>query len=252
MTRIRILFILLLVAAGMGAAQAQGLRVGDRAWYTIRGGLFLGMNQSFHSGDVPMLPLAENGFYGETNGTNIVFGVHGEKAFTRSIAMGLRLTFDQMSGTVDGRFTEPYRIADDNGVTYPVVRDHEGEYTLQYLSLGLYAKLYPLNGPGFFVLAGGSAATLLKGDYSHTATIVEPDWARGSESPALSGEIPEANDVRFAAQLGLGYDFWFRYGFVTPSISYEFGLTPVSEAKWMDNWTVDNVKILVELTFPIP
>lgn len=252
MKRTSILFSAALLLAGLQLAQAQGVRIGERAWYTIRGGLFVGMNQSFHNGDVPLLPTQENNYYGDAGSTNIIFGVHGEKAITRYVALGVRLSFDQMSGDVEGSFTEPYRIADDNGAVYEVVRGHDAEYTLQYLSLGFYAKFYPMSGPGFFALTGANLGALLKGDYSHTATISEPDWARGSVSVPLSGAIPDANNLRYALQLGFGYDFYFRYGFVTPMVSYEFGLNPVSNATYADSWKVNNLRLLIDLTFPIP
>lgn len=252
MKRTVILFSAALLLAGLQLAQSQGMRIGERAWYTIRGGLFVGMNQSFHNGDVPLLPTQDNTYFGDAGSTNIIFGVHGEKAVTRYVVLGVRVTYDQMSGDVEGNFTEPFRIADDNGAVYEVVRDHNAEYTLQYVSLGFYSKLYPMSGPGFFVLGGASLGALLNGEYSHTATIAEPDWARGSVSAPQSGEIPDVNNLRYALQLGFGYDFYFRYGFVTPMVSYEFGLNPVSDAKYADSWKVNNLRFLIDLTFPIP
>jgi hypothetical protein len=252
MKRTSILFSVLLLLAGLQLAQAQGVRIGERAWYTIRGGLFVGLNHSMHNGDVPLLPVQENSYYGSANNSNIIFGIHGEKAMTRYVVFGLRLAFDQMSGDVTGRFTEPWRIADDNGTLYNVVRDHDGSYTLQYVSLGLYTKLYPMSGPGVFVLGGASLGALIKGEYTHSATINDPDWARGAVSPVQSGEIPDANTLRYALQLGLGYDFYFRYGFISPAISYEFGLNPVSDARFADTWTIHNLRFLIDLTFPIP
>ncbi len=252
MKRSSIFFSFVLLLAATQLAQAQGVRIGERAWYTIRGGLHVGLNHSFHSGNVPLLPTQDNNYFGDAANTNIIFGVHGEKAVTRYVVLGLRATFDQMSGDVEGRFTEPYRIADDNGIVYDVVRDHTAEYTLQYLSIGFYSKMYPMSGPGFFVLGGASLGALLKGDYTNTATIAEPDWASGSVSSAMSGDIPEANNLRYAAQIGLGYDFYFRYGFVTPTVSYEFGLNPVTGAAYTDSWNVNNLRFLIDLTFPIP
>jgi hypothetical protein len=252
MKRTSIFFATALLVAGLQFAHAQGVRIGERAWYTIRGGLFVGLNQSFHNGSVPLLPTQENSYFGDAGSTNLIFGVHGEKAVTRYVVLGVRVAFDQMSGEVEGNFTEPYRIADDNGAVYTVSRDHAADYTLKYLSFGFYSKLYPMGGPGFFVLGGANLGALLKGDFAHTATIREPDWARGSVSATQGGEIPDANNLRYALQLGLGYDFYYRYGFVTPMVSYEFGLNPVSSAKYADSWTVNNLRLLIDLTFPIP
>ncbi len=252
MKRISIFLLFALTLVGMHSAHAQGLRVGDRAWYTVRGGLFVGLNQSFHRGNVPLLPSADNAFYAHGNSTNFIFGVQGEKALTRFVVLGLRLTFDQMSGTVDGQYTEPYRIADSQGTPWEVVRDHNGDYTLQYLSLGTFGKVYAMGGPGLFFSGGISIGALMKNDYTHTATIVEPEWAAGSVAPELSGAIDDANGIRYAASIGLGYDFAFRYGFVSPQVMYEFGLNKVVDAPYADSWKVNNLRLVVDLNFPVP
>ena len=254
MKRLSILLLLALTLVGMHSAHAQGIRVGDRAWYTVRGGLFAGVNQSFHFGDVPLMPSPDNAFYTNGTSTNFIFGVHGEKALTRYVVLGLRLTFDQMSGEVDGRFTDPFRVADpgDPRIVNELVRDQSVEYTLQYLSVGGYGKVYPMSGPGFFLSGSLQVGTLIKDDFSHSATVVEPEWAKGSEAPAQSGEIKDVNGMRFAAGAGFGYDFYFRYGFLTPQIIYEFGLSKVIDAPYADSWKIDNVRVVVDLTFPIP
>lgn len=254
MKRISIFLLLALTLVGMHHAHAQGLRVGDRAWYTVRGGLFAGVNQSFHNGDVPMIPAADNAFFADGNHTNFIFGVHGEKAVTRHLVLGLRIAFDQMSGDIEDQFTEPFRIADptDPRIVYDLVRDQTVEYTLQYLSVGAYGKLYPLSGPGFFLSGGFHVATLIKDDFSHSASIVEPEWAKGANATSLTGEIEDVNGMRYAASAGLGYDFYFRYGFLSPQVMYEFGLSEVIDASYADSWKIDNVRFVVDLTFPIP
>ncbi|MBE0644023.1 MAG: outer membrane beta-barrel protein [Bacteroidetes bacterium] len=252
MKRISIFLLFALTLVGMQSAHAQGLRVGDRAWYTVRGGLFVGVNQSFHKGSVPLLPSDENAFYAKGNSSNFIFGVHGEKALTRFVVLGVRLTFDQMSGMIDGRYTEPYRIADNQGTPWDVVRDHSVDYTLQYLSLGGYGKVYPMGGPGLFVSGGVNIGALMKHDYAHTATIVEPEWAVGSQAPEQSGVIDNVNGIRYAAAIGLGYDFFFRYGFLSPQVMYEFGLNQVVDAPYADSWKINNIRAVVDLTFPIP
>lgn len=252
MKRISIVLLFVLALTGVQSVHAQGLRVGDRAWHTVRGGLFLGFNQSLHSGSVPLLPSSDNSYFADGNGSNVIFGVHGEKALTRFVVMGLRLTFDQMSGGIDGRYTEPYRIADNQGTLWQVVRDHSVAYTLQYLSLGGYGKVYPMSGPGLFLSGGLGIGALLKSDFSHSASVVEPGWASGSQSPEQAGTIDDANDLRYSASIGLGYDFFFRYGFITPQVMYEFGLNQVVDASYADTWKVDNLRAVIDVTFPIP
>jgi hypothetical protein len=252
MKRISIFLLFALTLVGMHTAHAQGLRVGDRAWYTVRGGLFVGLNQSFHNGSVPLIPSSDNAFYADANSTNFIFGIQGEKALTRFMVLGLRLTFDQMSGTIEGRYTEPYRIADSQGTPWDVVRDHKADYTLQYLSLGIYDKVYPMGGPGLFLSGGLSIGALMKNDFAHTATIVEPEWAAGTQAPEQSGTIDNANGIRYAASIGLGFDFAFRYGFVSPQVMYEFGLNQVVDAPYADSWKINNLRFVLDLNFPVP
>ncbi len=259
MKRISIILLLALTFVGMHSAHAQGLRVGDRAWYTVRGGLFAGVNQSYYNGDVPLFPTLENVNFADGDGTNFIFGVQGEKAVTRHVVLGLRLAFNQMSGNIDGRYTDPFRVADpdDPTIVSELIRDQSVDYTLQYLTLGGYGKLYPMGGPGLFVSGGLSVGTLIKDDFSHSATVVEPEWAAGSVAPAMSGEIEDVNGMRYAASLGLGYDFFFRYGFLTPQIMYEFGLSKVLGDSFINNsyadtWRIDNVRFVLDLNFPVP
>lgn len=253
MKRTALILLIALTVAGLHRAEAQGLRVGDRAWYAIRGGLFIGANQTFHNGDVPMLPIDGNTYFaGSSSSTNFIFGIHGEKAVSRFVVFGLRAMFDQMSGDMEGTFKYPFRLADEQGVVYDVAGAQKAEYTLQYLSFGLYSKLYLMRGPGFFVTAGGSVSTLIKNSYSNSASLIEPAWAKGSNGTTQTGGIENVNNMRYSADVGIGYDFSFRYGFITPIVEYEFGLNKVADASYAGNWKVDNLRFLLEMTFPVP
>ncbi len=50
----------------------------------------------------------------------------------------------------------------------------------------------------------------------------------------------------------LGYEIFFNYGFVAPQLQYDFALNTVSGAAWSDNWSVDNLRAVVTVAFPLP
>ena len=52
MKRISIFLLLALTLVGMHHAHAQGLRVGDRAWYTVRGGKIVASHVYFDFGAI--------------------------------------------------------------------------------------------------------------------------------------------------------------------------------------------------------
>ncbi len=251
MKRTIILFILALTLGGVFQANAQRRRVGERAWHAIRGGLLIGVNESYHNGDVPFLPIEDNMHYGKGSGTNFLFGLHGEKAASRHVVFGLRILYNDMSGDVEGTVTEPFRISDDDGVVYDLSRAYKTDYTLQYLAFSFYTKLYVTPGPSFFIKAGASIASKIKSDYSSNVAITEPDWAAGS-TVTYSGGIDDVNKLRYSVDVGIGYDIWYRYGFITPQVEYEFGLNNVTDANYGKSWKIDNLRFLVLFTFPVP
>jgi len=246
------LFTLALVTFLAGSVSAQLMRANDRTWHALRGGLYIGLNQSLHAGNVPLSPSPDNTFYTKGSGTNFIFGLVMEKGISRFIVLGLRLGFDPMSASIHENFREVGRISDSQGNLYDVYRDHNVEYSLRYFSLNGYAKLYPYGGPGFFLGGGLTTSALLKSTYSTSAIVTAPDWARGSVGKTSSGEIADINNIRYSLNVSAGYDFYFTYGFVTPELRYDIGLSNVVDAGYADTWSVNNISGLVSMTFPLP
>ncbi len=248
----RTVVIAVLMLTALPQAYGQLRRANDRTWHALRGGLVLGYARSLHSGDVPMLPTDGNTMFTDGGGSNVTFGVLLEKPLSRFIALGAAISLDPLSATFTKRFQEPFRIADSQGTLYDVRREHETEYSLQYVSLRAFAKLYPSGGPGFFVGGSFGLAALAKGTYKNSAMLVEPIWAKGSQSATTSGDLPSANELRYTVGALVGYEIFFNYGFVAPQLQYDFALNAVSSAGWSDNWSVDNLRAVVTVTFPFP
>jgi hypothetical protein len=242
----------LLVIALSATAFGQFTRVNERTWHALRGGIMLGANFSNYSGSVPFRPAADNTFYGNADGTNFLFGVFFEKALSRLIAIGVRMNFDPMSGSAEQNATEIGRISDTQGNLYDVTRDKSVDYILRYFTLGGYAKLYPGGGPGFFLGGGFNASALLRHHYSYENTITSPDWAKGASAPTESGDIDKVNPLRFSIDAEIGYEMFFTSGFVSPQIHYDIGLSDAVDAPWANGWTINNVRVEVAVSFPLP
>lgn len=248
----RSILIALLVLAALPDAHAQLRRANDRTWHALRGGLTIGYSRSMHNGDVPMMPSDGNTMFTDGGGSNVTFGAFLEKPLSRFIALGGALSLDPLSATFTKRFQDPFRIADAQGTLYDVRREHSAEYTLQYITLRGYAKLYPSGGPGFFVGGSLGLAALTKATFKNEAMLVEPVWARGSQSASTSGDLADANSIRYTVGAMVGYEIFFNYGFVAPQLQYDFALNTVSGAAWSDNWSVDNLRAVVTVAFPLP
>lgn len=249
----RTILLTLLLACSIGAtASAQLPRANERTWHALRGGLFLGVNHSRYSGDVPFRPFADNSLFGDGSGTNFTFGIQFEKALSRIIVLGIRASFDPMTGTVDQNVTEIGRVSDSQGNLYDVERDKSVEYILRYFSIGGYGKLYPGGGPGFFIGTGLTVSALMRDHFTYSNTVTSPEWARGAVAPTESGEIEKVNPLRISIDAALGYEFFFSYGFISPEIHYDIGLSNVIDASYADTWSINNIRGVLAINFPLP
>lgn len=232
-------------------AFGQMTRVNDRTWAALRGGLFIGTNQSFHLGDVPMRPSSENAFYVTGHGSNFTIGGIVEKPMSRSFTMGMRASYDPMSGDFEKAYTEPFRVADAQGTVYTVERSYDVQYTLHYFTLGGFVKLYPMQGPGFYLGTGLNLTALLRDMYYYkTAGITEPEiYQTATESERRP--VSDANAFRASVDVCVGYEFYLRYAFISPEIHYDMGLTKVLDTPWSDSWSINNLRIIVTATFPL-
>jgi outer membrane protein with beta-barrel domain len=261
------LFLLAIMFVGLsGSALAQfSIRPSARLLYATRGGFFFGLNQSFHSGDIPTnpnfssIPFQFSGitstpnFVNDKTSSNFIFGGHIDKAVSSNVTLGLRVIFDQMNLEVGQSEKQPFRIADNNGALYDVSIDNNMDYTLRYLTFAGVIKVYFYRTYGFYFLAGASVGTLLTGDFSHNPVVIQPTWAQGSQGAGVSDEIPEVNSFRFSLIPGIGYDFYYRGVFITPEFAGDIALTDVLEDGYTsgDPWRVINLQATLRISFII-
>jgi len=251
-------------ATGSGFAQFS-IRPSARLLYATRGGFFIGVNQSFHTGNIPTNPyyststsiidgiVSEPGFVSDKQSTNFIFGAHLDKAVSANVSLGLRVIFDQMNLDVRRSELQPFRVADEEGYLYDVEIDNNMEYTLRYLTIAGVAKFYFYRTYGFYLLAGASVGTLLTGDYDYHPEVLQPLWARGSQGASVSNELPDLKSFRFSLIPGIGYDFYYRGVFITPELAGDIPLTDVLDDNYTtgDIWRVMNLQATLRLSFII-
>jgi hypothetical protein len=230
---------------------AQTSHINDRVRYAVRAGLAIGTNLSMYSGDVPLRPMADNTHYATGGGSNITIAGLVEKPFSQSLTVGATLAFEPMGGSVTGTFKEPFRVSDEVGNLYEVVRNYRVDYNLYYLTLGGYAKLYPVKNSGAYASAGLRLSTLMKDlYYSNTATVKEPQIYEGAVYKE-NQSISDSKRIRASLDLGVGYEIRTTYVLISPEVHYDIGFSKVIDTAWSDSWRINNVRLIVSATFPI-
>ena len=230
---------------------AQGTRINERTRLAIRGGVGIGTNLSLYHGDVPVRPEADNTLFATGHGSNITIAGFFEKPFSQSVVFGASLAYEPMSGSLDQTFTEPFRISDANGEISSLVRNYKVDYTLHYLTLAGYVKLYPIKNTGIFLTSGLHLSALMKNLYFYsTATIKQPEQYLGA-SYTEGKQVDDASALRTSVDIGIGYEIFTTFAFISPEIHYDLGFSKVINTSWSDNWGIHNLRLMLSASFPI-
>lgn len=230
---------------------AQGIRQNERTMLALRGGLTVGANLSVYTGEAPVRPAADNTLFATGHGSNITIGGFFEKPFSRAILFGASLLYEPMSGSLDATFTEPFRISDANGEVYSIVRNHKVDYSLYYLTLAGYVKLYPVKNAGVFFSTGLHLSALMKDLYYYdAATIKQPEQFLGA-TYTEGNHVSDGSAIRTSLDFGIGYEIYTPYAFISPSVHYDYGLSKVIDTSWSDNWGINNFRLLLSVSLPI-
>ncbi len=242
-------FLGLLLACWPVIAQQGTARSSTLMWYTMRGGIYGGATHSFHSGTIlitsdPDGPTFENG-----EGTNFTVGAILEKSFTRSFTLSMRLGYLDASASLEKLVTDPFRIADDNGVLYDVKRRHMLDYKLRMITFEALAKLTPGRGPGFYVTGGPGVGFVIGDESKYSFQVVEPKWAVSTTIPPETGRIHNLKTVQISLLAAIGYDIDYRYGYITPEIQYSLPLTKTQSSASGDSWRISTLKVALHMTF---
>jgi len=242
-------FLGLLLASWPVIAQQGTARTSTLMWYTMRGGIFGGAIHSFHNGTILITSDVDGPTFENGEGTNFTVGAILEKSFTRSFTLSIRLGYLDASASLENLVTDPFRIADNNGVLYDVKRRHMLDYKLRMIMFEALAKLTLGRGPGFYV-AGGPGVGFVIGDESHYSfEVVEPKWAISAAIPPETGKIHNLKTVQLSLLAAIGFDIDYRYGYITPEIQYSLPLTKTQSSSTGDSWRISNLKVALHLTF---
>lgn len=261
-TRIALLVCFLLGLTVEGTAQFSTIRPSARLLHATRGGFFIGLNQSFHGGDIPSNPFYNMGrgdfassptFVSDESSTNFIFGAHIDKAVSRNVTLGLRVIYDQMSLNIEDQTMMPFRVRTDDGELAEVELQNNIDYCLRYITFAGVMKVYFYRTYGFYFLGGVSIGTLMTGDYEFSPTVSEPSVYEGSRGITQSDDIPEVESFRFSLIPGFGYDIYYRGVFITPEIAADIPLTDVIDDGFTstDVWRVLNLRASLGISFII-
>lgn len=247
----RRLLTLLFILVCPATILAQPFLLTERSWTSTRLGFYAGMNQSFYRGAVPLFPQSSPNRHGDGGGTNFGAGIVVEKAYSRMFSLSLRAGYEFMSARLAKDFTEEYRVADGQGTLYPVTREYSMDYAIHGFGMSGDAKLYPVGGPGLFLLAGISLNVMTTHTQSFEATIETPLWAKGAKQTIASDDIPDFRNLLLGVHVGMGFDIFMGKSFLSPQMLYEFPLTTAVTEDSSEDWRIENLKLSLAFTFPI-
>lgn len=250
MTTRRLLAALLFLLTSL-PVWAQPFLLTEKSWTSTRLGLYAGLNQTFYRGDVPLYPEAGTRRLGDGSASNFSAGIVVEKAYSRLFSLSLRAGYEFMNARLAKTFTEEYRISDPQGQLSSVTREYAMDYAIHGVALEGDIKLYPVGGPGFFLVSGITLHAVTTHTRGFEGTVETPTWAAGAVQKIPSANIPDVRTLLVGVHAGLGFDIFMGKSFLSPQIQYEFPLTSVTTEDSRDEWSIDHLRLSLAFTFPL-
>lgn len=184
--------------------------------------------------------------FGDGDGSGFNAGIELGHLFTPSLGVVVKLLYNDFSGAATNTVTEPTEVLDEatgNLETVPLSIERKLETKLSYLTLAPMLHLYPVG--GLYLLAGPGVGFSLTATQTYSRTILDEGyvfWNTGEPSSTLvedTGDIPEAESVRFDVRAGLGYALRLGAGVLfAPEVTYVYPFTSVSGG---DDWSVSSI-----------
>ena len=196
-----------------------------------------------------------NGFTGSA-GSGAALGVAANYLFrddAKSSGVGLRLTYEQKPSSFSAEYGpvlyyntltgEPQQVAEQNlaDVTYTVVNLRlMYDYAIPNVSAGVEV------GPSVGIVTGMNIRQHLSIDQSVSPNAT---FSQGQTDTTFYNQSPDAkNAVRFGLWLGAHYRFDVGWGFVSPFLGYDLGLTKTLAT---DSWSVSTFMLGVDVLYGV-
>ncbi len=195
----------------------------------------VGTNFNIHTGSD--LPQSGNGF-------GFVIGAQADMSFTPTVGLIANMQFyDNRSGSYSQTGSNQYVDQQGNPVTSTVTTDNSA--SLAYFDFEALFKL-GLKNNNLFFFAGPSVGFNIEGSYEQTVTETFPaPYENNNTKNTSKGSIQNLN-ARFELKFGSGYDIPAGNMFITPQVSFGYGLTQVEQDV---NWRILTVQALVTVKF---
>ncbi|HET7153142.1 MAG TPA: outer membrane beta-barrel protein [Candidatus Kapabacteria bacterium] len=229
--RITLLFIVLLfVALQLRAQESQ-----PRLFLGIAGGY----NSNNHAGDfMGPTPHGELLPYTTGNGNGIILGFAGDYWFTAngSTAIQCKLYYEQKPGNFTSEAPSfVYFDTNTNSFSLSPVSTYQATYNL--INFEALFKYNVIDRIGISI--GPKLGYAITKTYKESGLTYYTTSADTSRNPTFypdtlnsSGNIQNAYSLRFGVTLSLQYDILFGDFLITPALSFDLGLTPVTQQGW--------------------
>jgi hypothetical protein len=203
--------------------------------FRLKIGPSIGANFNIHTGSD--LPQSGNGF-------GIVIGGQADMSFTPTVGLIANMQlYDNRSGSFTQTSSNQYQDQAGNPVTSSVSTDNSA--SIAYFALEALFKL-SLKNNNLFFFAGPSLGFNIEGSYNQTQTETFPSpYQSNNTSNSSSGSFQNMN-TRFELKFGGGYDIPEGSMFITPQLSFGYGLTEVQQNF---NWRILTIQALVTVKF---
>jgi len=203
--------------------------------FRLKIGPSIGANYNIHTGSD--LPQSGSGF-------GFVIGGQADMSFTPMIGLIANMQFyDNRSGSFTQTGSNQYQDQLGNPVTSTVSIDNSA--SIAYFDLEALFKL-SLKNNNLFFFAGPSLGFNVEGSYDQTQTETFPaPYQSNNTSTSSKGSIQNMNS-RFELKFGGGYDIPAGNMFITPQLSFGYGLTQVEQDI---NWRILSIQALVTIKF---
>ena len=219
--------LIIVLTSGYSFAQFQ-LKLGPSA----------GLNYNIHTGSD--LPQSGSGF-------GFVIGGQVDMSFTPHIGLIANMQFyDNRSGSFSKTSSNQYTDQNTGAPITSTVSD-QNDASIAYFMIEPLFKLSLANS-GMFFFVGPAIGFNVQGSFQETISETFPTGYQNNNTKQTSkGSIQNMN-ARFELKLGGGYDIPLGGLYLTPQVSFGYGLTQMKQDV---NWRILTIQALVTVKFQL-
>lgn len=197
----------------------------------------IGLNYNIHTGSD--LPQSGSGF-------GFLLGGQADMSFTPNVGLIANMQFyDNRSGSFTQTSSNQYQDQLGNPVSSTVSTDNSA--SLAYFDIEALFK-YSLSTNNLFFFAGPSVGFNIEGSYNVTQTETFPVPYQSNNSTNTSKGSFQNLNTRFELKFGGGYDIPAGSMFITPQLSFGYGLTEVEQNI---KWRILTIQAMVTVKFNV-